>query len=34
MDKIESSIRLFGGRQYKVCYRDLICVIAVGKDYR
>ena len=32
MGKIEEVIRSFGGHQYKICYKDLCCVIAVEKD--
>ena len=34
MSKIEDVIRSFGGHQYKICYRDLCCVIAVEMDYQ
>ena len=34
MDRIEEIIRSFGGHQYKVCYRDLCCVIGVEKEYQ
>ena len=34
MDRIEDSIRSFGGHQYKVCYKDLCCVIGVAKEYQ
>ena len=34
MGKIEDVIRSFGGHQYKICYKDLCCVIAVEKDHQ
>jgi len=34
MGKIEDVIRSFGGHQYKLCYRDLCCVIAVELGYQ